>query len=307
MIAATLATVVSSSPREARAATSSVRPRAPIHTARDGHFKGPRYIYAFNITRGRHNGHRGGSRASRHHPGKLLGIHAQMIFRRYLLLLTGGIVLSSCILGAPHFSPALASSKRRPVLPATTFPPGSGVRRVGSPELLASGDTILGPTQLVAFWSTSGLCVEIDHLTPQSRAGGCDFTPLPSNRQVRAVGAGYVSTPGKPGITEILGQVVPSARFVLIEYKQARATHRLRAIVGRLPANRRKDAGPSTLSWFGADMPGCLEGRNLRIRAFGPGKVLLGTALGLAQKAACKAGTGYKVRGSLTFGSLPSG
>ncbi len=231
--------------------------------------------------------------------------YRRTIFSQSISLLTGLIVLSSCMLAAPHLSLGVASAKRRPALPATTFPPGSGVRRTGSPELLASGDTILGPTQLVAFWSTSGLCVEIDHLKPRSRAGGCDFTPSPPNQQVMAVGAGYVSAPGKPGITEIFGQVVLSTRFVLIEYRQAHATHRLRAMVGRLASNKRKDAGPSSFAWFGANLPGCLGGRDVKISAFGPGKKLLGTSLGLRQKAACKAGSGYRVRGSVTFGSLP--
>lgn len=202
--------------------------------------------------------------------------------------------------------PKTAKASLRPSLPPTTFPPSFGVQRIGRSELLASGETILGPTQLVAFWSTSGLCVELDHLNFQSRAGGCGFKALPPSRQVLAVGAGYTGTPGEIGLTEILGQANPSTRSVLIEYHYANTRHRVRAMVGGLPARMRKDNGPSSAMWFGANLRGCVGGSSVKIRVFGPHKRFLGEDQGITQGAACRAGAGYKVRGSVTFGSLPS-
>lgn len=201
-----------------------------------------------------------------------------------------------------------ASADRKPALPAMTFPAGTGVQRTGSPELLASDDTVLGQSQLVAFWSTSGLCVEFDHLEPSTRAGGCGFGSLSAKTPIMPVAAGYSGDPGvgsTSGVTEILGQAVPSTQSVLIEYRRANIISRVRATVGRVPRQLRKSDGPSSASWFGANLRGCVGGRSVTIRAFDPKGILLGEANGLPQDAACKAGGGYKVRGSVVFGSLP--
>lgn len=183
------------------------------------------------------------------------------------------------------------------------FTPGSGVRRTGPPVALAKASTILGPTNLVEFSSTLGPCVEVDHLPQRSRAGGCAFTPFPSGQSVRSVAIGYTDGVHAGGLTELFGQATPSVRSVNIDYRHAGAWHRTRVLLGR-DSSRAKRRLPR-VSWFAADVPGCLEGSQIRIKAFDADHALLSTASALDQHAACQAGSGYKVRGALVYGALP--
>jgi hypothetical protein len=190
---------------------------------------------------------------------------------------------------------------------APTLPTYPGVSRTGPPSLLARGNTLLGASELVAFASPHGLCVEVTHLSQRTRAGGCDLTSLPRRSNVAIVGQGYSATAGPQGITEIFGQLAPGVRSARVEFRRDGAWHRQAVLRGSLLTHRSSANDESVSgSWFASDLPGCLEGSQLRIRVFGRGGRHLGQAQGLQQHAACQQGSGYTVRGALIYGALPT-
>lgn len=191
--------------------------------------------------------------------------------------------------------------------PAPTLPAYHGVSRTGPPLLLDRGKTPLGVSELVAFPSPHGLCVEVTHLPQRTRAGGCDFTSLSRRSNVAVIGQGYSATARPLGITEIFGQLAPGVRSVRVEFRRDGAWHRQAVLRGSLPTHRSSANDESfSGSWFASDLPGCLEGSRLRIRVFGRGGHHLGQAQGLQQRAACQQGNGYTVRGALIYGALPT-
>ncbi len=209
------------------------------------------------------------------------------------------LILSACLL----CSAVDAAHGDAPTLPPVKFPPGSGARRLSKPARLARGDTFLGTTELVAFSSTLGLCVEVDHIQQRSRAGGCAFLPPPPTKRVALIGEGYNSTAGHIGSTELFGEVASPTISVIVEYKANNRWRRIRTLLGSLPPSLstiRKDSMPK---WFATDIPGCQE-RQVRIRALGTKQTTLGVAHGDEQRAACQAGSGYGIRGGFSYGAL---
>ena len=240
--------------------------------------------------------------ADSHPPLPLLQSPSNPRQRIYIALLCSlGLLL------AGTFMPALASAlSRSPTLPPIHFPPKSGIRRNGQPTLLDRGNTFLGTTELVAFSSTLGLCIEIDHLRQRSRAGGCAFATVPAHRKVSVMGEGYNAQPGRAGVTEIFGEATASTQSILIEYQLDTHRHRTTALLGTLSHHIRATSNSALPIWFAADIPGCQERQHIHVLAFGPRHTLLGAAIGQPQRAACAAGSGYGVRGAVTFGMLPN-
>lgn len=192
-----------------------------------------------------------------------------------------------------------ADSPRAPSLP----PIEEG--RTSPPDVIAKGDTALGQTELVSFLSTDGLCIEVDHIPQRARAGGCAFIPLRTRQVVMTVGQGFSSLAGPQGITEVFGQVIPQARSVTIEYRHQKAWRKHRVLLGRLSKPLQRAAPTMSPLWFAADLPGCLQGNMIRLRAFGQHHAYLGSNTGLPQDFACRSGNGYKIRGAVTYGALP--
>jgi hypothetical protein len=218
-----------------------------------------------------------------------------VLARRIKLLLVMSLFALPC-------DSAVADTGRKPSLPPTHFPSESGVKRIGAPYVLSSADTLLGSTELVGFLSTIGICVEVDHIPQQSRAGGCNFTLSPSSSNVLPLGWGYTRALNNGrGVTEIFGRAGPKVRRVLVEYRLFGDWHRVRSMLGHaFPKDQRSLSG-----WFAADVPGCLGRHEVRLRALSRHHATLGTTPGLDQVAACNSGSGYKVRGSLVYGGLP--
>jgi hypothetical protein len=196
----------------------------------------------------------------------------------------------------------LRQSPKAPSLP----PPKVGLTRTSPAVVLEAGNLILGRTELVAFMSTDGLCVEVDHIPHRTRAGGCEFRPLPTDRSIFLSAQGYSKAVGEDGITELIGQVSPAARSIRVEYRRGHSWIRQKVLFGYLPAAVRPDAATVSPAWFATNLPGCVQGRNIRVRAFGIHHSYLGDARGLQQNFACRAGMGYKVRGGITYGALPT-
>jgi hypothetical protein len=181
-----------------------------------------------------------------------------------------------------------------------------GIHLLGPRVALATFKSILGPAKLVAFASSDGLCVEVDHPSLKSHAGACSFKPpLPKHRQLLAASIGFSSGLGQNGVSELIGMAGPAVQFVQVSYVSDARRRHLSVPVGELPHSilRRTDVPASR--WFAFDAPGCLESHNLRMRAFGSHHSFLGSAKGLDQHAACEAGIGYKARGTVIYGSLP--
>lgn len=152
-----------------------------------------------------------------------------------------------------------ATSGGAPTLPPVNFPPGSGARRLSKPARLARGDTFLGTTELVAFSSTLGLCVEVDHIQQRSRAGGCAFLPPRPARRIALIGEGYNSTAGGAGSTELFGEVALPATSVIVEYKSGTRWRRAGTLLGSLPPSLKTNRNASLPKWFATDIPGCQE------------------------------------------------
>jgi hypothetical protein len=223
------------------------------------------------------------------------------------------MALSIAVLIAGSLIPPFTYGERRsrnqrhvPSLASTRFPANSGIRRLGRSFRLARKSTILGVTELVAFASTEGLCVELDHIPQRSRAGGCGFSPLSPRHSIKLGGQGYSSSPPSRGVTELFGQVPSSIRSVQIDFRQGTIWHRAPVLFGAVsPAITTKTREAST-KWFATDVPGCLSSKQIRLQSFGPGRVSNGYAIALDQHAACESGEGYKVRGAVIYGALPS-
>jgi hypothetical protein len=206
--------------------------------------------------------------------------------------------ISTAIFGGAPSTTEAAS----PSLP----PPQLGLIRTSPSELLAATRTVLGPTELVAFMTTDGLCVEVDHVRHRSRAGGCAFRPLPPHRAVTIAAQGFSLSAAPGGVTEIIGQVTSRARSVKLEYRGHRSWLRQKVLFGTLSTGLGTEARPLSPRWFSANLPGCLQGDQIRIRVYGQGHVYLGRGGGLPQRYACRSGNGYKAWGAITYGSLPS-
>lgn len=209
-------------------------------------------------------------------------------------------VLFVLLLAAPT---ALARPDPTPTLPPTQFPSGYGVSRLGPPTLIAAANNFLGRVELVGFHSSAGLCVEVDHIPQRSRAGGCDFISSSMRATVVPVAWGFTRPPGTPGITELIGRTGPQVTSVRVEYQLHGVWHHAIALSGRLTQGT---DGDQQHGWFAADMRGCLEGTHVRLRALGAHHNIIGSARGMSQHAACREGLGYKVSGSITYGTLPS-
>lgn len=227
--------------------------------------------------------------------------------KRYLLrcgVMVGALsaILAACPVG-PHANVPNAQVKR-PTLPAVAFPAQAGINRTSQPIRIASKETLLGATELVAFSSTAGLCVEVDHVPLASRAGGCSFRP-PSRKSPSSVAAqGYAAGLGVSGVTEIIGNTRSTVHSIRIEYRAQAVWRSVPVLLGTAPPELRKDPDPS--KWFAANLPGCLESDQIRISAYGPGRIRLGSIPGLPQRDACRQGNGYKVRGEVLYGALPA-
>lgn len=180
-----------------------------------------------------------------------------------------------------------------------------GIHPTGPRVALTASRSILGPTKLVAFASSDGLCVEVDHPSLKSHAGACSFKPLPKHRQLLAASIGFSSGLGQRGVSELIGMAGPTVQSVQVSYVSDARRQRLSVPVGELPHSILKRTDVPASRWFAFDAPGCLESHNVRMRAFGPHHSFLGSAKGFDQHAACQAGIGYKARGTVIYGSLP--
>jgi hypothetical protein len=197
---------------------------------------------------------------------------------------------------------ASASSSRSPTLPSHPE-----IKRTGPASLLDRGSTLLGATELVAFPSNYGLCVEVTHLPDRTRAGGCEFSSPYFRNKVAIFGQGYSATAGPEGTTEVFGHFAPGVRAVRVEFRHGTAWRRQPVLVGAVPTNRSSAGGEGYAgTWFASDLPGCLQASRLRVRVYGKRGRYLGQARGLQQRAACKLGSGYSIRGAVTYGSLPT-
>ncbi len=181
-----------------------------------------------------------------------------------------------------------------------------GHTSLGPRATLSAFKSILGPTKLVAFASSDGLCVEVDHTSLNSYAGACSFRPLPKHHQLLAASIGFSSGLGQSGVSELVGMAGPTVQIVQVSYVSDARRRQLSVPVGELPRSIRERIDVPARRWFAFDAPGCLESHNVRMRAFGPHHSFLGSAKGLDQHAACQKGIGYKTRGTVIYGSLPS-
>jgi hypothetical protein len=180
-----------------------------------------------------------------------------------------------------------------------------GIHPIGPRATLIALKTILGPTKLVAFASTDGLCIEVDHISPKSHAGACLFRPLPRHDPLLTASIGFSSGLGQSGVTELVGMAGPTVQFVQVSYASNTGPRHLTVPVGELPHSIMRRTNAPAKRWFAINAPGCLESLDIRMDAFGPHHVFLGSAKGLDQRAACHAGLGYKTKGRIIYGSLP--
>lgn len=198
-------------------------------------------------------------------------------------------------------APAQMSSQQLPAIERYL----TGIHRIGPRATLTTFNSILGPTKLVAFASSDGLCVEVDHTSPKSYEGACSIRPLSKHRQLLVASIGFSSGLGQSGVSELMGMAGPAVEVVEVSYVSDTRMRHLSVPVGELPLSILKRTDVPASRWFAFDAPGCLESHNVRIRTFGSHHSFLGSATGLDQHAACKEGIGYKARATVIYGSLP--
>lgn len=179
------------------------------------------------------------------------------------------------------------------------------IHSTGPRVTLTTSRSILGLTKLVAFASSDGLCVEVDHPSLKSHAGACSFKSLPKHRQLLTASVGFSSGLGQSGVSELIGMAGLTVQSVQVSYVIDARRHHLSVLVGELPHSILNRTDVPASRWFAFDAPGCLESHNIRMRAFGPHHSFLGSAKGLDQHAACQGGIGYKARATIIYGSLP--
>jgi hypothetical protein len=191
-------------------------------------------------------------------------------------------------------------------IPPTTFSLTSHLRSERMSRRLAVARTRLGPTALIAYPSSFGLCIAAEHILQQSRAGGCG-AEAPSNRQQLAIsGWGYSATAGGPtGTSEVIGLALPSVTAITATYSIRAQHHTARALLAHLGGRRAESTGTPSLNLFLLDLPTCISGAQLHLDVLEHGRrsVIVPT---FNQRAACIFGDGYAFRGPLSFGSLPT-
>jgi hypothetical protein len=226
------------------------------------------------------------------------------------------LLLATSLFFATHISQGIARDSSSTVTKIgrkyTQARPGSvsdpyrvGIHPIGPKATLIAFSSILGQTKLIAFASTDGLCVEVEHISFKSHAGACLFKPLPKHRQLFAASVGFSASPRQSGVTELVGMAGPTVQSVHVSYTSDAGQRHLSVPVSELPRSIMKRAEVPANRWFAMDLPGCLESRDIHMYAFGPRHAFLGSAEGLDQHAACQAGLGYKTRGAVLYGSLP--
>lgn len=235
------------------------------------------------------------------HFRSLSGAHATTV-----LLLFGMLALlipSDLHAATTHHS---GTSGNKPTLPPAHFPPGSGLVRRSSSEKLAEGVTLLGRTELVAFSTTLGLCVETDHIPQRSRAGGCDINPLSANQLAATVALGYSGAPGgRNGVTEILGQAKSVVNHIRVVFFTDGHRHRAPVLFSQIRGQLADVLHVQPIAFFAINLPTCVEGDSVRFQVFREGGHVVTIKPQFHQQAACAAGSGFSVSGSTTFGSLP--
>lgn len=226
------------------------------------------------------------------------------------------LALATSLFLATHISRGIAHDYNPPVTKinreyaqarqgSVSDPYRVGIHPIGPRATLVAVKSILGQTRLIAFVSTDGLCVEVEHISPKSRAGACSFKPLPKRRQLFAASVGFSAGLGQNGVTELVGMAGPTVQSVQVSYTSDAGQRHLSVPVGELPRSMMRRADVPANRWFAMDLPGCLESHDMHMLAFGPRHALLGSAKGLNQHAACQAGLGYKTKGEVLYGSLP--
>jgi len=232
-----------------------------------------------------------------------------------ITLLCGGIALvalcsflprqAGATDGQGHGAPFL--DRKKPTLPPFQFSPDSHIQREGASQLLAASTTMLGRTELVAFPSSLGLCIENDHPRQRTRAGGCGVRQATGEHNIGIVAWGYSDKAGGPaGTTELIGQVTPSVTQLQAFFRVGGSQHRAPVLFSRV---RGKLAGLLHVSPFGVfsiDIPTCIEGSQLRLRGSDDSTRSFAISPRFSQRAACDSGNGFVFRGDLSFGNLPS-
>jgi hypothetical protein len=194
-----------------------------------------------------------------------------------------------------------------PTLPPAHFSPSSHLEPRSASFLLGRMNTYLGPTELVAFRANLGLCLEIDHIPPRSRAGGCLAAPIAMSSVFATIAWGYSSAAGRPGgTTELLLKAIPSLRGVRATFQTPGGWHRAPIIFAEIVAPTLTPLRVKPMDFVAVDLPGCIESPRVRLRALFAHHRSRVFAPEFHQRAACDSGSGYVFHGPVAYGALPS-
>jgi hypothetical protein len=232
-----------------------------------------------------------------------------MSFKRLSHSVSLIVLTAVCLLPASAW-PATHPDKphqQAPSLPSTHFSAGSHVRREGRSQLLAAGTTILGRTELVAFPSSLGLCIENDHIPQATRAGGCgSHFPVVLHPLALAAWGYSASARATAGVTELTGLVIPTVTRVRVSFRINGRQYQARVLFSRVHGTAARLLHVSPVGIFSLDIPTCINGTQIRIEGFERSRRLFESTPRFQQRAACATGNGFVYRGVLSFGALPT-
>jgi hypothetical protein len=140
-----------------------------------------------------------------------------------------------------------------------------------------------GKVEIVAQDTNKGLCIDIDQIGRDSSSGTCGRVVLPSSIAIQSETFEIDSKNGRRSLSEVAGFMQPSAASVIAIASRRKGGRRTRKAVSGIVAVPDSDLlarlHQKPFGFFVADFRGCLADAKMRVKAFDPVGVLLGSSV----------------------------
>lgn len=146
------------------------------------------------------------------------------------------------------------------------------LRPCTDPVVLATGEHLLGPVEVIAFGSARGLCLGADTFERNGASGffGCGGEGAPpGGKAIALTGVGGSSSPKGPDATQILGTVRSDVAAVRIRYRRKGASKLADQVFNQIDGPLAERIGEdSPFGVFETTVRGCVEPKRFRVAAY---------------------------------------
>jgi hypothetical protein len=138
------------------------------------------------------------------------------------------------------------------------------LRPCGDPVVIGSGQSGLGPVEVVAFTTRLGLCIDVD--MTNASGGGCPNDPPPSPVKVVGTAGGFDSQNG--AYTQLEGTTTPEVTEVQARFRRRGTWHTSEGLIARIEGElQSRLEQPSPFGFFVVTVPGCIEAERFHVTA----------------------------------------